>query len=81
MASLVCGSWAMACWRVCGGVWAYTLAWPRVVWHDDVCLDGAGWGGWAVMHWKGEVPPSLQGPQPMPSHCPPDGKCQLQWHL
>ena len=23
----------------------------------------------------------LQGAQPMPSHCLPDGKCQLQWHL
>ena len=29
-----------------------------------------------------EVPPHpLQGAQPMPSHCPPDAKCQLQWHL
>ena len=26
-------------------------------------------------------PPPLQGAQTMPSHCPPDGKCQLQWHL
>ena len=27
-------------------------------------------------------PPSrpLQGAQPMPSHCPPDRKCRLQWH-
>ena len=32
---------------------------------------------------RGELPPppSLQGAQPMPSHCPRDGKCQLQWHL
>ena len=31
----------------------------------------------------GEVPPPppLQGAQPMPSHCPPDPKCQAQWHL
>ena len=26
-------------------------------------------------------PPLLQGAQPVPSHCPPDGKCQLPWHL
>ena len=26
-------------------------------------------------------PPPLQGAQPMPSHCLPDGKCQPQWHL
>ena len=24
------------------------------------------------MHWKGGVPPPLQGAQPTPSHCPPD---------
>ena len=30
----------------------------------------------------GELPPPpLQGAQPMPSHCPPDGKRRLQWHL
>ena len=30
----------------------------------------------------GEVPPPpLQGAQPMPSHCPPDAKCQPKWHL
>ena len=23
----------------------------------------------------------LHGAQPMPSHCPPDAKCRLQWHL
>ena len=28
---------------------------------------------------RGEVP--LQGAQPMPSDCLPDGKGQLQWHL
>ena len=35
------------------------------------------------MHSKGvRYPPSpVQGPQPMPSHCPPDAKCQLQWHF
>ena len=27
------------------------------------------------------APPPLQGAQPMPSHCPPDAKCQPQWHL
>ena len=29
----------------------------------------------------GVAPPPLQGAQPMPSHCLPDGKCQLQWRL
>ena len=27
------------------------------------------------------TPPPFQGAQPMPSHCPPDAKCQPQWHL
>ena len=26
-------------------------------------------------------PPPTPGTQPMPSHCRPNGKCQLQWHL
>ena len=29
----------------------------------------------------GAPPPPLEGAQPMPSHCPPDAKCQPQWHL
>ena len=29
----------------------------------------------------GGTPPPLQGAQPMPSPCPPDGKCWPQWHL
>ena len=30
----------------------------------------------------GEVPPpSLQGAEPMPSHCPPDAKCRPQRRL
>ena len=35
------------------------------------------------MHWKGRrcAPPHLQGAQPMPGCCLPNGKCQLQWHL
>ena len=33
----------------------------------------------AGMHWKGGSPP--QGAQPMPSHCLPGGKCQIQQHL
>ena len=32
------------------------------------------------MHWKGGGG-DPQGAQPVPSHCPPDAKCQLQWHL
>ena len=44
---------------------------------------GAGRRGDAGMHWKrgGGTPPPLQDAQPMPSHCPPHAKCQLQWHL
>ena len=46
-------------------------------------------GGWAHEDWvppksaseAEEVPPPLQGTQPMPSHCLPDAKCHLQWHL
>ena len=30
---------------------------------------------------KGQEVPPLQSAQPMPSHCLPAGKCQLQWHL
>ena len=30
------------------------------------------------MHRRGDP---LQGAQPMPSHCPPNGKCQFPWHL
>ena len=26
-------------------------------------------------------PPPFQGAQPVPRHCPLDGKCQAQWHL
>ena len=26
-------------------------------------------------------PPCIQGAQPMPSHCPPDAKCEPRWHL
>ena len=34
------------------------------------------------MHWTGgRYPRPLQGAQPLPSHCLPEGKCQLQWHL
>ena len=37
----------------------------------------------AEMHWKGGryPPPPEPGAQPMPSHCPLDGKCQPQSHL
>ena len=34
------------------------------------------------VHWKGGGGrPPVQGARPVPSHCLPDGKCQLQWHL
>ena len=29
----------------------------------------------------GSTSPPLQRAQPMPNHCPSDGKCQFQWHL
>ena len=37
-----------------------------------------------MLHWKGwwVTPPTLsKGAQPMLSRCPPDTKCQPQWHL
>ena len=40
--------------------------------------------GCPAMHWKGgryPPPTPLQGPRPVPSHCPPDAKCQTQQHL
>ena len=45
-----------------------------------------GGGGGSGTRWRGggggrSPPPRLQGAQPMPSHCSPDGKCQPQWHL
>ena len=52
-----------------------------------VVLGGFGWVAASPkplpgMRWKGgRYPHPLQGAQPMPSHCPPDGKGQLQWHL
>ena len=45
---------------------------------SGLCSVARGGGG-AGMHWKEETPPPpLQGAQPMPSRCPPDGKCQAQ---
>ena len=45
-------------------------------------------GAWAGTHWKrGGVPPPPASPPPgrpaytQPTHCPPDGRCRLQWHL
>ena len=52
----------------------------------QVCLRGgaAGLSGRGALE-GGEPPPTPpappQGGQPMPSHCPPDAKCQPQWHL
>ena len=50
-----------------------------------------GWGwevGWGEVGPKRPMPTAVpppphprQGAQPMPSHCPPNGKCQPQWHL
>ena len=36
------------------------------------------WGG--CIGRRGGTPRPLTAAQPMPSCCPPDGKCQLQWH-
>ena len=38
-------------------------------------------GAGCIGRGAGAPPPPLQGAQPMPSPCPPDGKCQFQWHL
>ena len=35
-------------------------------------------GGWGA---SPPPPPPSQSAQPMPSHCPPNGKCPPQWHL
>ena len=63
---------------------------------DTPCIASSGQQGmplrasWALLGWAagsdaleggGAPPPPLQGAQPMPSHCPPDAKCQAQWHL
>ena len=37
--------------------------------------------GGGAMHWKGGGTPPPKAAQTMPSHCLPDAKCQLQWHL
>ena len=51
---------------------------PRVHWAPV----RRAWLGQGGMHWKGggTTPPS-RAPQRMPSHCPSNAKCQLQWHL
>ena len=46
---------------------------------SQACIRGEEGGGDALE--GGEVPPPPPGAQPMPSHCPPDAKRQLQWHL
>ena len=47
-----------------------------------VCEGGRGRGG-CIGRGGGTPPPPrpLKGAQPMPSHCLPNGKCQLHWHL
>ena len=37
-------------------------------------------GGGGVLEGRRGYSPPLQGAQPMPSHCLPDGRCQRQWH-
>ena len=56
--------------------WGYGFAWRWGGDHDTIPS-----GPWPGMHWRGGTPPPLPGAQPMPSHCPPDAKCQPQWHL
>ena len=53
-----------------------------------VCVGGGGAKDWLEKGCEqgcigrgGGTPRPLQGVQPMPSHCPPDAKCQPQWHL
>ena len=65
-------------WRRMGGVrWGGGHeAWPR----PGSQGWGAGGGGRDALEGGGApLPPPLQGAQPMPSHCPPDAKYQLQW--
>ena len=47
------------------------------------CHRGVGWGGGGRGALEGGRLPSppLQGAQPMPSRCLPDGKRRLQWHF
>ena len=42
---------------------------------------GGGGGGMDALEGGGRYHPPLQGAQPMPSHCLPNAKCQLQWLL
>ena len=51
--------------------------------HTSYCQAGMHWKGvWhTALEGEGGLPPPLQGAQPMPSHCTPDAKCQLAWHL
>ena len=42
-------------------------------------MGGFGTRPWWLAQWNGGRYP-LQGAQPMPSHCLPDGRCQLPWH-
>ena len=44
-------------------------------WSQTQGCIGRGRGGGGVN------PPTLHGAPPMPGPCPPDGKCQLPWHL
>ena len=45
------------------------------------CVKNTGGGGGRDALEGGGYPPPLQGAQPMPGHCIPGAKCQLQWHL
>ena len=44
-------------------------------------FDGAPPGAGCIGRGAEPPPPPLQGAQPTPSPCPPDAKCQPQWHL
>ena len=61
-------------------LWGLSLPAQRRMGTAAVC---SGTGKVKVRPWdgleRGDIPP-LQGDQPMPSHCLPDGKRQLQWH-
>ena len=79
----VCGAGASVCargQRDHKGVGREECVAQEVLWHGVTGRNKAQ-GQWGIG--RGEVTPlpPLQGAQPMPSHCPPDAKCQLQWRL
>ena len=51
---------------------------PHLVVH---AVQGLPWRHGQSCIIRGGGSPPFQGAQSVPSHCSPDGNCQLQWHL